>query len=80
MPNTIEWSEEEMQLLINLRKKRNNDYQRRFGRSKILFWNEIVLQIENDLGMTFIGLQIREKFKRMIKNCNVSKILVNKKQ
>ena len=28
MPNTIEWSEEEMQLLINLRKERNEDYWR----------------------------------------------------
>jgi hypothetical protein len=26
MPNTIEWSEEEMQLLIDLRRNRNNDY------------------------------------------------------
>ena len=26
MPNTIEWSEKEMQLLVNLRKERNNDY------------------------------------------------------
>ena len=26
MPNTIEWSEEEMQLLINLYKERNTDY------------------------------------------------------
>ena len=41
MPNTIEWSEEEMQLLINLRKERNEDYWRRFGRSKVPFWNEI---------------------------------------
>ena len=41
MPNTIEWSEEEMQLLINLRKERNEDYWRRFERSKVPFWNEI---------------------------------------
>jgi len=56
MPNTIEWSEDEMQRLIDLRKERNNDYWRRFGRSKILFWNEIAEQIEIDLGMTFIGI------------------------
>ena len=36
------------------------------------------MQIETDLGMTFTGLQVREKFKRMIKDCNISKILVNK--
>ena len=79
MPNTIEWSEEEMQLLINLRKEWNNDYWKRFERSKIPFWNEIAVQIETDLGMTFTSLQVREKFKGMIKDCNVNKILVNKK-
>ena len=31
MLEVIEWSEEEMQLLINLRKERNEDYWRRFG-------------------------------------------------
>ena len=78
MPHTIEWSEEEMQLLINLRRERNNDYWRRFRRLKIPFWNEIAVQIETDLGMTFTGLQVRKKFKGMIKDYNVSKILVNK--
>ena len=29
--------------------------------------------------MTFTDLQIREKFKGMIKDCKISKILVNKK-
>ena len=29
--------------------------------------------------MTFTGIQAREKFKGMMKDCNVSKILVNKK-
>ena len=80
MLNTIEWSEKKMQLLINLRKELNNDYQRRFRKLKIPFWNEIAVQIETDLETTFTGLQVREKFKGIIKNCNVSKILVNKKQ
>jgi hypothetical protein len=79
MPNTIEWSEDEMQRLIDLRKERNDDYWRRFGRSKVPFWNEIAEQIETDLGTTFTGIQAREKFKGMMKDCNVSKILVNKK-
>ena len=79
MPHTIEWSEEEMQLLINLRRKRNNNYWRRFGRLKIPFWNEIAEQIEIDLGTKFTGIQAREKFKGMIKDCKVSKILINKK-
>lgn len=80
MPNTIEWSEEEMQLLIDLRRDRNNDYWRRFGRSKLPFWNEIAAQIEEDLGTTFTGVQARDKFKGMIKDCKVSKIHVKKRR
>src|SRR5207248_10087158 len=49
MPNTIEWSEEEMRLLINLRRDRNEDYWRRLSRSKVPFWNEIAAKIEEDL-------------------------------
>jgi len=73
MPNTIEWSEEEMQLLINLRKERNEDYWKRFGRSKVPFWNEIAAKIQEDLGMTFTGVQVQNKFKEMVKECKVSK-------
>ena len=39
-----------------------------------------MVQIEINLGMTFTDIQVREKFKGMIKDYNVSKILVNKKQ
>ena len=73
MPNTIEWSEEEMQLLINLRKERNEDYWRRFGRSKVPFWNKIAAKIQEDLGMAFTGVQVQDKFKSMVKDCKVSK-------
>ena len=73
MPNTIEWSKEEMQLLINLKKERNEDYQRRFGKSKVPFWNEIVAKIQEDLGMAFTGIQVQDKFKGMVKVCKVSK-------
>ena len=76
MPNTIEWSKEEMQLLIDLRKERNDDYQRIFGRSKLPFWNEIAAQIEEDFGTVFTGVQARDKFKGMVKDCKVSKIQV----
>ncbi len=80
MPNTIKWSNEKMQLLIDLKRSRNNDYWRRFSRSKIPFLDEIVLQIEEELGMTFTSMQVWDKFKGIIRDCKVSKILVNKKK
>jgi hypothetical protein len=75
MSNTIEWSEEEMQLLIDLRREKNEDYWRRFSRSKLPFWNEIVAQIEVNLETVFTGVQARDKFKGMIKDCKVSKFM-----
>ena len=69
-----------MQLLINLRRNRNNDYWRRFSRSKLTFWNEIAAQIEEDLETTFTSMQVRDKFKGMIKDCKVNKIHVKKRR
>ena len=37
----IEWSESEIRALIDIRKKRNENYYRIFGRSKVQFWNEV---------------------------------------
>ena len=78
MPNTIEWSEEEMQLLVDLRSEGNENYWRRFSRSNIPFWDEIGVKIQEEFGMTMTGVQAREKFKGMIKDCKVSKIHVKK--
>ncbi len=74
--HTVEWSREEMQLLIDLRRERNDNYWGRFGRSKVPFWNEIVTQIEEKLGTSFTGMQVRDKFTGMVKDCKVSKIQV----
>lgn len=75
MPQSIEWSKEEMQLLIDLRKERNEVYWMRFGRSKVPFWDEIAAKIYEDLGSVFTGVQAREKFKGMVKECKVSKYM-----
>jgi len=79
MPTTIEWSDDEMQLLINLRRERNEDYWRRFGRSSLPFWNEIAATIQERFTTAFNGLQAREKFKGMVRDCKVSKIFVNER-
>lgn len=61
-----------MQLLIDLRRDRNVDYWIRFGRSKVPFWDKIAASIEQDLGTKFTGVQAREKFKGMVKECKVN--------
>ncbi len=37
------------------------------------------MKIEEDLGMKFTGIQCKDKFKGMVKDCKVSKILVKEK-
>jgi len=76
MTPAIEWSESEIRALIDIRKKRNEDYYRIFGRSKVQFWNEVAGEIYEVLGSKFTGIQCREKFKHVVRECEVSKILV----
>ena len=37
------------------------------------------MKIKEDLGTKFTGIQYKDKFKGMVKDCKVSKILVKKK-
>ena len=76
MTPAIEWSESEIRALIDIRKRRNEDYYRIFGRSKVQFWNEVAGEIYKALGSEFTGIQCREKFKHVVRDCEVSKILV----
>ena len=76
MTPAIEWSESEIRALIDIRKKRNEDYYRIFGRSKVQFWNEVVEEIYEVLGSKFTGIQCKEKFKHVVREYEVSKILV----
>ena len=76
MTPAIEWSESEIRALIDIRKKRNEDYYRIFGRSKVQFWNEVAEKIYEVLEFKFTGIQYREKFKHIVRECKVSKILV----
>jgi len=76
MTPAIEWSESEIRALIDIRKRRNEDYYRIFGCSKMQFWNEVVEEIYEVLGSEFTGIQYRKKFKHVVRECEVSKILV----
>ena len=70
---TIEWSEEEIQHLIDERRSRNVAYYRIFGRSRVAFWNEVASKINEDLGSNFTGAQCSLKFKGLVRDCKVSK-------
>ena len=56
MTPVIEWSESEIRVLIDIRKKRNEDYYRIFGQSKMQFWNEVAEEIYKKLEFKFIRI------------------------
>lgn len=76
MPQVIEWSEDEIRALIDERKSRNADYHRMFGRSKVPFWDEVAEKVKEDTGTVFTGIQCKEKFKNLVRDCKVNKILM----
>ena len=75
MPQVIEWSEVEIHALIDERKRRNVDYHRMFGKSKVTFQDEVAEKVKEDTKIVFTGIQCREKFKNLVRNYKVSKIL-----
>ena len=50
---TIKWSEQEICILIDERRRKNTDYYRIFGRSKVQFWNEVAAKIKEDMVSDF---------------------------
>jgi hypothetical protein len=73
MPNTIEWSEKEIQNLIEERRSRNDEYHRIFGRSRVGFWSTVAENINDKLETKLTGAQCSQKFKNLIQDCKVSK-------
>jgi hypothetical protein len=78
MPNTIDWDDNEVKLLIDERRSRNEEYWFMLGRSKLPFWQNIAEKIKEEFNMDVTAVQCQAKFKGMIKDCKVSKILIKK--
>ena len=78
MPNTIDWDDNEVKLLIDERRNRNEEYWFMLGRSKLPFWKEVAEKIKEEFNMDVTAVQYQAKFKEMVKNCKVSKILIKK--
>lgn len=74
MPNTIDWNDNEVQMLINERKRRNEEYWFMLGRSKLPFWEEVAKKIEEEFGTNVTSLQCQNKFNGIVKDCKVSKL------
>ena len=66
------WTDEEIESLIEKREKGNNDYYYKYGRNKSGFWNKIANEINQEKKSFFTGEQCRVKFSNLVKDYNVS--------
>ena len=78
MSNTIDWNDNEIKLLIDKRRNRNKKYQFMLGRSKLPFWKDVAEKIKEEFNTDVMAVQCQAKFKGMVKDCKVSKILIKK--
>ena len=78
MPNTIDQDDNEVKLLIDERRNRNEEYWYMLRRSKLPFWEDIMGKIKEEFNMDVTAVQCQAKFKGMIKDYKVSKILIKK--
>jgi len=69
------WNEQQIRLLINQRKHRNNEYHQTVGRSRVPFWNSVARRINRSVRSNFTGEQCRRKFDNLVALYYVSKII-----
>ncbi len=75
MPLIIKWSKQVIQALIDEKRWKNSDYYRIFGWLRLQFWREVVEKVKKDTGITFTIIQYRDKFKSVVRNYKVYKVL-----
>ena len=78
MPNTIDWDDNEVKLLIDERRNRNKEYWFMLERLKLPFWKNVAEKIKEKFNTDITAMQYQAKFKGMVKDCKVSKILIKK--
>jgi Myb/SANT-like DNA-binding protein len=69
------WNEQQIRLLINQRRYRNDEYYQIVGRSRVPFWDSVARRINRSAGSNFTGEQCRRKFDNLVALYYVSKII-----
>ena len=66
-----EWTDEEIECLIEKRKIGNNEFHYKHGRNKKKFWQNIANEINKEQKSFFTSDQCRQKFNNLVKDYNV---------
>ena len=66
------WTDEMVQFMIDERKDGNDYYHTLVEGGKRMFWEDIAARINLRYKSRFIGIQVKEKFQGIIRDCRVS--------
>ena len=67
----LKWNDPEIQMLIEERKLGNEQYHQ-LGRTKIHFWEEVVVRINQQFRLHYSALQCRKKFEDIVQDYKVN--------
>ena len=67
------WSDPEIQLLINERRARNEEFYEMAGRSKVAFWMSVASVVNIRFSGNYTGEQCKEKFQNLVREHKVRK-------
>ena len=68
----VEWTDDQIEVLVDERKKRNLEYWYHIpGRSRQQFWEEISEVVNIECGSNFTGKQCQNKFNTLVSDYHV---------
>jgi hypothetical protein len=73
MATRIIWDDNEIDLLVDERRKRNVEYHVRYRGNKMGFWRRVAQQINRRFGTAYSTHQCKLKWKNLVRDYNVSK-------
>lgn len=73
MTTRIIWGDPEMDLLVLERRRRNEEFHRRFRGNKVEFWESVARRINRRYTRTYTARQCEQKWKNLVRDYGVSK-------
>ena len=77
MPTRVIWDDPETDLLVSERRRRNEEYYRRYRDNKLEFWESVSRRIYRRYHRRYSARQCEQKWRNLVRDYGVSKI--NKK-
>ena len=73
MPTRIIWDDPETDFLVSERRRRNDEYHRRYRGNKTEFWESISRRIYRRSNLRYSARQCEQKWRNLVRDYGVSK-------